>query len=117
MIDLCIPGVRLKSVRRRADAAIGIVRVAGLAVSDVLRKHDRGEVTDRRLVSHDLIRNPVSDGGQRGPTMDLVDHHLHIERVARVRISRLRVVAEDAERRLAAGPAMLGERVVALVAG
>ena len=74
-------------------------------------------VVDRLTEADDLVRGSGLHAGQVGAHVDLVDHHLHVHRVAGVGIHRLLAVAGDAQLDRLAAAAVQGEVVVAGVAG
>ncbi len=71
----------------------------------------------RLPVADDLVGGPGLHAGQVGAGVDLVDHHLHVDRVAGVGVPGLLVVAEHAELDIAPAAAVQGELLVAAVAG
>ena len=72
--------------------------------------------TDGLLEADDLVGRSRLHAREVLALVDLVDHDLEVDRVARVRIGRLGRVAEDAELDVLPRAAVRGERVVARVA-
>src|SRR5258708_35796820 len=70
---------------------------------------DGREVTDRVQGPEDLIGSPGLNAGQILAAVDLVNHHLEIERVAGGGVARLRTVTEDAQLYVLARSAMRRE--------
>src|SRR5476649_323992 len=115
--DIVMAGAACIQVRQVfpvvALRAKGTVVALG-AIANVLRENDFGEVA-----TVDDVRRAGKDARQAGAIMDLVDHHLEIDRYGRLAglgNPRTRVVASDAQPGVDAS-AMRREPVMALIAG
>ena len=86
--------------------------VAGLAIAQVLRELDVAEVVHGAAVTHDGVAVREMRAG-----MDLVDQHLHVDRVAGLGITGIRIVAGHAVLHVGARPTVERQVVVARVAG
>src|SRR5581483_1036460 len=82
-----------------------------------LRIGDRGEVRNGVLVAEYIVMPARHDARQVRPHVDLVEHHLEVERIAAGRIDGTRVVADHAVLHFRARAAMESELVVAARAG
>ena len=89
-------------------AVLGIV--ASLAAPRVRRVDHRRPVAHRVLANH-LIRLSALDAGKLTAHVDLVDEDFHVQRIAGVRVGRLRLMAHDAKIDRSARPAMGGQSV------
>ena len=104
-------GTRPRRRVRVPDVGLrGLGRVAAHAVADVLREDDVREVVDRPVVPDDDVRRPGLHARQVRAAVDLVDHHLEVDRVSGVRVDRLRLVAGHAELDVLPRAAVRGER-------
>ena len=118
---------RARRIGREGVTLRGI-RVAGLAVPDVARKRDVGEVELGLPEADDPIRGASLDAREVLAAVDLVNHLREPDRAARVRIDLrrrlagrevgdLRRVTRDAQPHVAPRAAMRFERIVTAVAG